>query len=514
MLHATLIADKAFPISEIDPRLYSSFIEQLGRAVYDGIYCPGHPDADELGFRRDIIELLRPLKLPLIRYPGGNFVSGFRWEDSVGLKEQRPRRLERAWRTLETNEVGLHEFCHWCKGIGTAPMLAVNLGTRGIDDACNLLEYCNHPGGTYWSDLRVAHGKKEPYGIKTWCLGNEMDGPWQIGHKTAEEYGRLALETARAMRQIDKGIELVASGSSYPEMPTFPMWEETVLSHVYDDVDYLSLHQYLGDTTGDLGDFLAKSLTTEEFLHTVIAACDYVKAKKRSKKTMLLSFDEWNVWYHSNAGDEERMANDPWRIAPPLLEDVYTAADAVVFGSMLITLLRHADRVKIACLAQLVNVIAPIMTVPGGGAVWKQTIWHPFTQAVQYARGTVLQTVIQSPKYDSKSFEGVPEAEGIAIFDKECGALTILAVNRSQAEPMELGCDLRSFGECALIEHSALYHEDPNAVNGPGREIVAPRPVRGTAVDGGQLSAVLPPVSWNLIRLVRAGAAACAPARV
>lgn len=498
---ASIALDPNFRLAQVDPRFYSSFIEQLGRAVYDGIYCPSHPAANAMGFRQDVIDLIRPLRIPMVRYPGGNFVSGFRWEDSVGPVEQRPRRLERAWRTLETNEVGLHEFNAWCKEIGAQMMMAVNLGTRGIDAACNLLEYCNHPGGTYYSDMRRAHGAEQPYGIKTWCLGNEMDGPWQIGHKTADEYGRLALETARAMKKIDAGIELVATGSSFPEMPTFPTWESKVLDHVYDDVDYLSLHQYLGDTTNDLGDYLAKSLTTEHFIHSVIATCDYVKAKKRSAKKMMLSFDEWNIWYHSIGKDDERMAKSPWEIAPPLLEDIYTAADAVVLGSMLITLLRHADRVRIACLAQLVNVIAPVMTVRGGGAAWKQTIYWPFAQASEFGRGTVLLTNLTCPRYDSKNFTDVPYLEAVAVQDPQAGTLTIFAVNRSREESLPVSCDLGAFGGGRLLEHQALFSEDPNRVNGPGAEMVFPRSMKDAAVEDDVLEAKLPPLSWNMIRV-------------
>ena len=501
LAQAHIALDPAFRVAPVDPRFYSSFIEHLGRAVYDGIYCPSHPTANAFGFRQDVIDLVRPLHIPMVRYPGGNFVSGFRWEDSVGPVAQRPRRLDRAWRTLETNEVGLQEFGAWCREIGADMMMAVNLGTRGIDAACNLLEYCNHPSGSQYSDLSRSHGVEAPYGIKTWCLGNEMDGPWQIGHKTAEEYGRLACETAPAMRKIDDSIELVATGSSYPEMPTFPTWEATVLDHLYDDVDYLSLHQYLGDTTNDLGDYLAKSLTTEHFIHSVVSTCDYIKAKKRSGKKMMLSFDEWNIWYHSLGKDDEITKNALWQQAPGLVEDIYTMADAAVFGSMLITLLRHADRIKIACLAQLVNVIAPIMTEPGGGAAWKQTIYWPFAQAAQYGHGTVLLTELRCERYDSKTFTDVPYLESVAVYDEAAGALTLFAVNRSQTESLPVSCDLRAFGGGVVLEHSALYADDPNGTNGPGREGIAPRAVSGTAVTDQTLSAVLPPISWNMIRI-------------
>ena len=501
MLKSAIHTDPSYVLGKIDPRIYSSFLEHLGRTIYDGIYCPDHPTANEDGFRTDVLQLVAPLHIPLMRYPGGNFVSGFRWEDSVGPREQRPVRLDRAWRTRETNQVGLQEFSRWCAGAGSQIMMAVNLGTRGVDAACNLLEYCNHPGGSQYSDLRIAHGMPQPLDIPVWCLGNEMDGPWQIGHKTATEYGRLACETARAMKRIDPGIQLVASGSSYPEMPTFPSWEATVLDQVYEDVEFLSLHQYLGDTTGNLADYLAISLTTESFIHAVLATCDYVQAKKRSGKKMLLSFDEWNIWYHSLAADEEHTRDHPWETAPALLEDVYTAADAVVFGSMLITLLKHADRIRIACLAQLVNAIAPIMTVPGGGPVWRQTIYWPFAQAAQYGHGTVLPTVLQSPRYDSPNVTDGPYLDGVVIHDEARRRLILFAVNRSQEDSMELTCSLAPFGACTLLTHSALYHDDPQAVNGLGRETVTPRTIETSAVDSQTLTAHLPPVSWNMILL-------------
>jgi alpha-L-arabinofuranosidase len=281
---ARMVVDKAYKIAVVDERIYGSFIEHLGRAVYGGIYEPGHPEADEFGFRRDVIELVKELRVPIIRYPGGNMVSGYNWEDGVGPLEQRPRRLELAWRTIETNEVGSNEFAEWGRRVGAQVMMAVNLGTRGIDAARNLVEYCNHPGGSFYSDLRISHGWKEPHRIKTWCLGNEMDGPWQIGQKTMDEYGRIAQETAKAMRLVDDTIELVACGSSHSGMPTFPQWEATTLDHTYDTVDYISLHQYFGNRSKDSANYLASSLEMDRFIHTVISVCDYMKAKKRSKK--------------------------------------------------------------------------------------------------------------------------------------------------------------------------------------------------------------------------------------
>lgn len=498
-----MVIDKEYRISEIDDRIYGSFIEHLGRAVYDGIYCPEHPTADKDGFRNDVKELIRELNVPIIRYPGGNFVSNYYWEDGVGPVADRPKRLELAWKSLEENKVGINEFTRWARSAGSDVMMAVNLGTRGIADACNLLEYCNHPGGTRYSDMRLRHGFKEPYNIKTWCLGNEMDGPWQIGHKTMEEYGRLAEETAKAMKLIDPDIELVSCGSSSLTMPTFPEWEAVTLEHTYDYVDYVSLHQYYGNQSGDSQDFLARSDDMDQFIRTVISTCDYVKAKKRGKKNINLSFDEWNVWYHSQAADDDITKNHPWQAAPPMLEDVYNFEDALLVGLMLITLMKHADRVKMACLAQLVNVIAPIMTEAGGGAAWKQTIFYPFMHASKYGRGTALLPVINSPKFDTSSHEDVTAVEAVSVYNEERDQVTVFAVNRDLKNDVEMTADVRSFEGYRVLEHIVLEHEDLKAENGPLSQNVAPKQTNQSVLENGMMTSVLHKASWNVIRLGR-----------
>ncbi|MDG0812809.1 arabinosylfuranosidase ArfA [Cohnella rhizosphaerae] len=499
MLNAKMTLEKEFTIAEIDPRIYGSFIEHLGRAVYGGIYEPGHPDADEKGYRRDVSKLIADLRVPIVRYPGGNFVSGYNWEDGIGPRENRPRKLELAWRTIETNEFGTNEFVDWARSVGAQVMMAVNLGTRGIDEARSLIEYCNHPGGTYWSDLRKQHGYARPHAIKTWCLGNEMDGPWQIGHKTAEEYGRLSLETAKVMKWVDPTIEVVSCGSSNTNMPTFPEYEATSLDLNYEAVDYVSLHQYYGNRTNDTASFLAYSMDLDHFIRTIKSTCDYIQAKKRSKKTMYLSFDEWNVWFHSNEADKQI---EPWTIAPPQLEDIYTFEDALLVGSMLITLLKHADRVKIACLAQLVNVIAPIMTVNGGGS-WRQTIYYPYLHASVYGRGIALQPVVSSPKYDSKAFTDVPYLDSVAVFNPELEEIAVFAVNRSLNDSLALECDIRSFGDYRVAEHIVLEHDDLKAVNTLQEERVRPHANGRSSASEGRVTAVLPKHSWHVIRLAK-----------
>ncbi len=498
---AKLIVDKDFKIGEVDKRIYGSFIEHLGRAVYDGIYQPGNPMSDEDGFRKDVIDMVKEIDVPIVRYPGGNFVSDFVWEDSVGPVENRPGRLDLAWRTLEPNSIGVNEFAKWIKKADSELMMAVNLGTRGIADACNLLEYCNHPAGTKYSDMRIAHGVKEPHDIKVWCLGNEMDGPWQLGHKTMEEYGRLAEETAKAMKLIDPSIELVSCGSSNLEMPTFGKWESKTLECTYDHVDYVSLHQYYGNEADDTEDFLAKSDDMDEFIRSVISICDYVKAKKRGKKNINLSFDEWNVWFHSKAQELDITENSPWQKAPALLEDIYTFEDALLVGLMLITLMKHADRVKMACLAQLVNVIAPIMTEQGGGAAWKQTIFYPFMHASRYGRGVVLRPVLYSPVHDTACHEDVTDVESVAVYHEEKEELTIFAVNRNIHEDIEMVSDVRGFEGYRILEHIVLENDDLKICNAAGMEVVCPKETDRTKLDGGKMASMLHKASWNVIRL-------------
>ena len=499
MKKASMILDKDYQISRIDKRIYGSFIEHLGRAVYGGIYEPGHPEADEKGFRKDVMAAVKKLGVPIVRYPGGNFVSGFNWEDSVGPVEQRPKRLDLAWFTTETNEVGLHEFADWTKKAGSDLMYAINLGTRGPEQARDIVEYANHKGGSKFSDMRIANGKKEPFDIKLWCLGNEMDGPWQMGQKTGYEYGRTANEAAKIMKWVDPTIELVACGSSNTEMPTFGSYELEMLDQCYENIDYVSLHRYYGNPTGDTPGFLARSMDMDDFIHTVASICDAIKGKKHSKKQVNLSFDEWNVWYHSNEQDQDIWKQDKWNRALPLLEDIYNFEDALLVGSMLMTLIRNADRVKIACLAQLVNVIAPIMTRNGGGC-WAQTTYYPFMHASRYGRGTVLQALVNSPVYDCADYEKVPYIDTAAVLNDD-GGVTVFCVNRDMQEDYNLSIDMRSFGNLKIEEHILLHHDDVKAVNTEtDPDNVAPRPGPGGEISDGKADINIPALSWNVIR--------------
>ena len=493
-MKAKITLAKELKIGNIDRRIYGSFIEHLGRAVYGGIYEPGHPLADNDGFRTDVIELVKELNVPVVRYPGGNFVSGYNWEDGVGPVEKRPRRLDLAWGTTEPNTFGTNEFMKWCKKAGSDCMMAVNLGTRGPEEARNLVEYMNHKGGSAWSDLRRAHGYENPWNVKLWCLGNEMDGAWQMGAKTAVEYGRLAKETSKLMKWTDGSIETVLCGSSSRNSPTFGDWEAQSLEIAYDTVDYVSLHQYYENRSGDTASFLARTLEMEEFIYSVICICDYIKAKKRAKKTINLSFDEWNVWYHSDNAPYER-----WSLAPARLEDNYFFEDALLTGAMLITLLRHCDRIKIACLAQLVNVIAPIMTQNGGGT-YKQTIFYPFEHLSNFGRGAALNPIIESPKYDCAEFTDVPYLESIATFDEENEELVIFAVNKSENEPIELNLNLLDFEGYKPFEFISMDGFAKNAANNFEASPVKPHKNEVPKADSNEVNIHFEPFSWNVVR--------------
>ena len=509
-----VVLDRDVAIGVTDRRLFGAFVEHIGRCVYGGLFEPGHPHADHQGFRRDVLALVHELRPTIIRYPGGNFVSGYDWEDGVGPVENRPRRLDLAWKSTETNLFGTNEFIDWCRRAEVEPMLAVNLGTRGGDAARRLVEYCNHPGGTALSDLRAAHGWPQPHAVKFWCLGNEMDGPWQMEAKTAEQYGRIAVEAAKLMKWVDPSIELAACGSSARNMPTFGRWEDTVLEHVFDHVEFISLHNYIHNFADDTAAFLASLDLMDSYIDEVVAIADAVAARRHSAKRIMLSFDEWNVWYRTRRTRED-LSRPGWPVAPPLLEEIYTVEDALVFGGACITLLNHADRVKAACLAQLVNVIAPIMTETGGPA-WRQTIFHPFAQMSRLGRGRVLRAQIDSPTYAATYFDprdeqglkfplgSVPYLKLAAVAD-DTGGVTLFALNRHLSEEMPLRVSVRDMRGGAVEEAVTLYDPDLDAANtrqNPDR--IKPVRLAGPRLDGHELRANLPPASWTVIRVMGA----------
>jgi alpha-N-arabinofuranosidase len=498
---AKVVLDKDFKISKVDDKVFSSFVEPIGRCIYGGIYEPGHPMADENGFRKDVLEKTKALNLTLNRFPGGNYTSTYRWEDSIGPKANRPKRVEVAWQCIETNQFGIDEFADWSKLNGSDVMMTVNLATRGVLEAMDCVEYCNFKGGTYWSDKRIEYGHKEPHNYKYWCLTNEIDGVWQVGQKNPTDYGRIAREAAKGMKLIDHDIKTVLAGSSSPGQDTFPWFDMHALQESYDFVDYLSIHQYITNAKDDTPSFVARNIVTDNYFKSAIAACDYVKAVKNSNKKINISFDEYNVWHTITKRPEERF-EVLWPEVKTLIEDRYTAEDAVALGGMLISILRHADRVEIACISELVNCISHLRTRDGGGC-WALPPYYTFLLFSKYGRGTALHTAIDSPKYDCTAFTDVPYLDAMGVLGDD-DSVTLFAINRSVDEDLPLELELRGFGEYRVDEHIVLTDADPKATNTEeDPEHVVPKANGNAAVEDGKVKATLPKLSWNVIRLVK-----------
>jgi len=497
---AQVYVDTRRTISPIDENLFGSFLEHLGRAIYGGIYDPGSKLSDSNGFRKDVLAEIRQLGVPIIRYPGGNFVSGYNWLDGVGPKQNRPRVLDKAWNTIESNQVGTNEFLAWCKAAGTKPMMGLNLGTGTPEEAAALVEYCNVDKGTHWSDLRRQHGVAEPWKVQYWCLGNEMDGPWQIGHMSATEYGMKATDAARQMRDVDPDLKLIACGSSGPLMPTYLEWDREVLEQCYDYVDGLSLHRYFGNWERDSGDktekYLALNLSMERQIAETVAVCDLVRGHKRSPKKLWLSFDEWNVWYRTTGGDD---VDGNRKEGPHLLEEVYNLEDALLVGGLVNSLLRNADRVKLACLAQLVNVIAPIMTNAEG--FFEQTIFYPYSWALHFARGAALNLLVESSTYEVEGLDQVAYIDVAGSLSHDEGKLSLFILNRDLSKSHDVEVVWEDNAPGRVVSASLLTGDDLKASNSfaaPKR--VAPRSFTVPAVTGGRTKFEVPPRSYTVIQ--------------
>lgn len=489
-----IFIDSRRTIGALDPNVFGSFLEHLGRAIYDGIYEPGSKLSDANGFRTDVMDQIRKLGVPIIRYPGGNFVSGYNWLDGIGPKKDRPVVLDKAWNTLDTNQFGTDDFMAWCKAVGTKPLMGLNLGTGTPEEAAALVEYCNVEKGTKWSDLRRKYGHAEPYNVEHWCLGNEMDGPWQIGHMSATDYGYKAADAARQMRDVDSSIKLIACGSSGPTMPTYLEWDREVLEQCYPYVDGLSLHHYFGNY-GELGGvtskYLAQSLLMDRQIEQSLAVCDMVQGQHRSPKRLWLSFDEWNVWYRATGGDGHRQET------PHLLEEVYNLEDALLCGGLVNSLLRHADRVKLACLAQLVNVIAPIMTNEAG--LYLQTIYYPYSWGLHYARGSVLNVLTQSPTYEVPRLGDVPYIDAVATRADD-GAVSLFVLNRddSRAHTLDMTWEAQAPGQVETAQ--VLMGDDPKAFNSFDKpRNVVPKDLEKPSTSNGRTTFEVPARSYSVI---------------
>ena len=498
MFKAKMVCHPLFVRGAIDRRIFGSFVEHMGRVIYSGIYEPGHVQADDAGLRTDVLQAVQEMGVSCVRYPGGNFVSNYHWEDGVGPKERRPRRRELAWRSIETNEFGTHEFMHWADKARIEPMLTVNLGTLGIENALNYLEYVNMPTGTKYSDLRAEHGYADAYSVKLWCLGNEMDGTWQLGHKTATEYGRLAAETGRAMKLLDPTIRLIACGSAKSDMPTYPAWDQEVIRHVFGIADYIGLHQYYGGQQMGTAAFLAQSEDFENYIAAIRSAIRVEQAAQRSSRPMHISVDEWGVWAMPSEAVTQEVDAAPWQIAPAISEQIYTMEDALLFASMLMTIVRNADIVKIGCQSLIANISACIMTQRGGG-MWKQTIYHPFRALANHARGVVLSTPCEVETYASGDLRAAM-ADTLAVWDQDKREVVLFAVNRSDAEEAEIVLDMQGFACQEVVQAEVLCAADRKLTNQFDHHAVAPQ--EGEAQLSGQVLTVkLPPLAFGMVRV-------------
>ena len=487
---AQILLDSNRTIAPISPLLFGGFAEHMGRCVYEGMYDPASPLSDERGFRRDVLDALRDQGYTAIRYPGGNFLSGYNWLDGVGPKEQRPRRRELAWQSTETNEFGTNEFIEWCRDLGAEPMLGANMGTGTIQSAADLVEYCNAPTGTYYADLRAQHGYRDPHNVRYWCVGNEMDGPWQIGHLDAPSYGAKALEAAKMMKWIDPTIKTVLCGSSNDRMPTYPAWDRVALEHAWEKVDYLSIHYYAGNKENDTASYLASAVPFEHYVDTLDGTLRYVKALRRSSHDVYLSWDEWQVWYK---GDPVEGA---WGERPHLAEEIYNLEDALVVAQWLNVFLRKSAVLKIACVAQIVNVISWLHTRPDG--LLKHPSYYAFKLVSNLARGNALDVLVRAPVAETAQYGGVPALDVSASHDPATGRGAVFVVNRSLSDTIVTDLVWQDGGAVQVGEAWQLAGTDPKAANSwdaPDR--LTAQPIARPAVDGGKATVSLPPLSFT-----------------
>lgn len=491
-LTARILIDHERVIAPISPLLFGGFVEHMGRCVYEGIYDPASPLADERGYRKDVMAALKDQGYTVIRYPGGNFLSGYNWLDGIGPKDRRPRRRELAWQSTETNQFGTNEFVEFCKSINVAPMLGVNMGTGTIQAAADMVEYCNAPTGTYYADLRASHGYRDPHGVKYWCVGNEMDGPWQMGHLDAAAYGNKALEAAKLMKWHDPTIQTVLCGSSSEGMPTYPEWDRTALEIAWEHMDFHSMHYYAGNRDNDTSSFLASAVTFENYINTLEGTLRYVKAKRRSKHDVFLSWDEWQVWYKGDPlqGD--------WTEAPHLAEEMYNLEDALVVAQWLNVFLRKSHILKIACVAQIVNVISWLHTRTDG--LLKHPSYYVFKSVSNLARGDALDVSVKAPSLETKLYGVVPVLDVSASYNPETREGATFVVNRSQTDSVTVEFDWAGDESVAITSVTQIAGNDPKELNtwDEPHRLVA-RSVAAPSVERGRATLTVPPLSFTAL---------------
>lgn len=525
---AKITVHPSFQIGEISPRLFSTFLEPIGTMVNGTMYNPKHPTADEQGFRRDFIDGLKDTGMPACRLPGGNFVSAWQWKDSIGPKSERKVHLDPAWYQYIPNDVGHDEYLQWAEKVGTQPLYTINLGTGTFQDAMDLVEYTNHEGGTYWSDLRKKNGHEKPYGVKTWYLGNEMDGPWQLGSwdKDPRGYGVRCNEVSKAIKWIDASIETAVCASSAPFMDHYPTWEETVLQECYETVDYISMHHYHSAPPGDVKALLGGAAYYEDFINTEIAMCDLVGAKCRSPKKIMLSFDEYGAMVRPNSPlhpgyGYHNMARAHYRFDPNrkyilhdpdnMPERSFPGGDVLQMLSMAsiqLAFLRHADRVKIGCMTGGLGALCSA----NHDHTWRSASYYAFTDLIRYARGTSLQTDVKGETFDIPGYaiddtsqytgkEGLNFIDAATAWNQEEESLTIFVINRNEETEYPIRVDIRGFEEYTFDKHFELFSGDLDAKNSfEAPDQIAPGENAKGLFKDGIFTTHVKPLSWNVLR--------------
>lgn len=504
MKKARLFIDKAYKVSEVDPHIYASFIENAVGIVPNGLYNPNHPQADEKGFRKDVIQIIRELNTPSIRFPGGNYVSNYDWKDGIGPREKRPVRNNIVHGGIDENLVGIDDWVDYSERTGTEFMIALNMGTGTLKDALEEIEYCNVEKGTYWSDLRRQNGYEKPHKLKYWYIGNEMDGEWQVGHLNAEEYARKATEVAKVMKMTDPSVELIVCGTSASENATYPDWDRIVLEETYPYVDMISIHKYYFygrtldgyafGTQYSVEDLAHAPKDLEKYLRTIESTIDYVKARLRTEKDIYISVDEWGL----NSSTDVTTHDDlQWteKVYPVNKENIYpfgNLIDALIYGIFLIAFINHADRVKHACRSLLHYTT---MTADPEGIALRHTPYYVMQQMAKYGRGTALRNVLQSPDTKTDNYGDCPSVVTAATFNEEDSTLNIFAVNLDLREDIELDLQAAGFGDMELIEHMVMYDDQPLA----GNTFEQPERIVPQDVQIAQ-TPILRKHSWNMLR--------------
>jgi alpha-N-arabinofuranosidase len=486
--HARIKIDTERVIGDIDPKIYGNFVEHLGRCIQGGVFDEGSPLSDANGYRKDVLDAARKLNVTILRWPGGNFSSNYNWPDGIGPRDQRPPRLEMAWGTVENNRFGTHEFLQFAEMLGTEPYFCQNLGTGSWTQAQQWVEYVNSSEDTAMTRLRKQNGREKPWKVTYWSLGNEMDGPWQMGHRSAEDYGKFALEAAKLMKWTDPSIKLVVAGSSnFGPGVDWTGWNRTVLEYLKHHVDYLSLHTYVGNPTNDFGEFMASSVDLDNRTKTAEGIINASLSTERGANSIYIAWDEWNVWYRERGQAKEHGRR--------ILEERYNLEDALVVATFLNSFLNHSHIVKMANMAQLVNVIAPIFTNEKG--MFLQTIYYPLQLFANNCKGKSLDLFVDSPKYATRRFGDVPYLSTSACYDN--GMLIVNVVNRHKDSPIDVDLVLEDKQFSGPIEISEVNGPDIKAEN--NFETTNVRALRREATtQGGKLQFTFPPHSFTMLK--------------